>query len=296
MDQVTTTAAERPLWRRIVDFPLVAMLIGVAVIMLGIAIAVIIGQFVLPRIPGLTREMTFDLLAAPILILLYKLVIRRLGEHPRDDLRLTGAVRPLLLGLGAGLVIFSIVVAIAAAMGVYRVTGEGDVSGLAAALLASALFPAVSEEILFRGVLFRWIEEFGGSWAALLVTSALFGAAHLANPGATWIAAVGIAFEAGVMLGAAYMLTRSLWLPMGIHAAWNFTQGEIYDVPVSGSDPHGLVTAQLNGPPLLTGSGFGLEASLIAIAVATAFGLWLLWLAVRKGEVMRPWWVRRREG
>jgi hypothetical protein len=108
------------------------------------------------------------------------------------------------------------------------------------------------------------------------------------------IAAVGIAFEAGVMLGAAYMLTRSLWLPMGLHAAWNFTQGEIYDIPVSGTPVHGIVDAQLSGDPLLTGNGFGLEASLIAIVVATVFGLWLLWLAIRKGELMQPFWVRRR--
>ena len=61
----------------------------------------------------------------------------------------------------------------------------------------------MSEEMLFRGVLFRWLEEFGGSWTALLLTSAFFGAAHLANPNATIIAAVGIAFEAGVLLGGA---------------------------------------------------------------------------------------------
>ena len=96
------------------------------------------------------------------------------------------------------------------------------------------------------------------------------------------------------MLGAAYMLTRRLWLPMGIHAAWNFTQGEIFDVPVSGTDSHGLVDAKLQGPALLTGGGFGLEASLISIIIGTAAGLAILWLAVRRGRLMQPWWVRRR--
>jgi hypothetical protein len=81
---------------------------------------------------------------------------------------------------------------------------------------------------------------------------------------------------------------------MGLHAAWNFTQGEVYDIPVSGTEVHGLVDARLEGAPLLTGNGFGLEASVIAMAVATAFGLWLLWLAIRKGELVQPWWVRRR--
>ena len=287
-------AIERPLWRRIVDFPLVAMLIGAAVIMVGIAIAVIIDRFVLPRIPGLTREMSFELIASATLIILYKLVIRRLGEYPRDDLRLTGSLRPLLGGLAGGFVVFALAVAIAAAIGIYRVTGEGDLTGLLPALLGPGIFAAVSEEMLFRGVLFRWLEEFGGSWAALLLTSAFFGAAHLANPNASILAAAGIAFEAGVLLGGAYMLTRSLWLPMGIHAAWNFTQGEIFDIPVSGVNAHGLLTARLSGPPLLTGNGFGLEASPIAISVATAAGVSLVVLAVRRGQLVQPWWVRRR--
>jgi hypothetical protein len=81
---------------------------------------------------------------------------------------------------------------------------------------------------------------------------------------------------------------------MGIHAAWNFAQGEIYDIPVSGTPVHGIVQSNLSGPPLLTGAGFGLEASLTAIIPATLFGIWLLWLAIRNGELMQPRWVRRR--
>jgi len=294
MDQVTRVSGEKPLWRKIVDFPLVAMLIALAVVIGCIALATLVMRLMVPPIPGFARSLEFDLVAIPLLIIAYELIIRRLGEQPRDDYRDPNALKNLALGLGGGFLIFSVAVGVAALLGVYRVTGEGDASGLLAAIIGPAIFAAVSEELIFRGILFRWIEAFGGSWAALLLTSAFFGAAHLANPNASPIAAVGIAFEAGVMLGAAYMLTRSLWLPMGLHAAWNFTQGEIYDIPVSGTPVHGLLTARLSGPPLLTGNGFGLEASLIAITVATLFGLWLLWLAIRKGELVRPWWVRRR--
>jgi membrane protease YdiL (CAAX protease family) len=167
-------------------------------------------------------------------------------------------------------------------------------NGLLAALIVPAIGAAVTEEMFFRGILFRWLEDWGGSWVALLITAALFGAAHLKNPNSSWIAAGGIAIEAGIMLGAAYMLTRSLWLPMGLHAAWNFTQGEIYDIPVSGTKADGLLNARLAGNPLLTGNGFGLEASVIAIAVATMFGLYLLWLAIKRGQLVQPRWVRRR--
>ena len=294
MDQTSTISGEKPLWRKIVDFPLVAMVIALVIAVACFTVGVLLGRYVVPPIPGLAKNLEFDLIAIPLLILAYELVIRRLGEHPRDDYRDPRAMRHLGIGLGAGFLIFSVAVAVAALMGVYRVTGEGDSSDLLQALIGPALFAAVSEELIFRGILFRWIEEFGGSWAALLLTSGFFGAAHLANPNASPIAAIGIAFEAGVMLGAAYMLTRSLWLPMGLHAAWNFAQGEIYDIPVSGTPVHGLLVARLSGPPLLTGNGFGLEASLIAIVIATLFGLWLLWLAIRKGELMKPWWVRRR--
>jgi membrane protease YdiL (CAAX protease family) len=296
MDQVTAAApGKRRLWRRIVDYPLVAMLIALAIVILSFAAGLLIADHLLPPIPGLTRDMRFDLVAVPIVILAYELAIRRLGEHPRDDYRDPRWLRRLLIGLGAGLAVFSLAVAVAAVLGVYRIVGPGDLTDLVPALVGPALFAAVSEELVFRGILFRWIEDFGGSWFALLVTSAFFGAAHLHNPNASPIAAIGIAFEAGIMLGAAYMLTRSLWFPMGIHAAWNFAQGEIYDIPVSGTKVHGMVDAQLSGPPLLTGNGFGLEASLIAIIVATLFGLWLLWLAIRKGELVQPHWVRRRE-
>jgi hypothetical protein len=294
MRQVETIEANKPApWRRLLNFPLVAMLIGITVVLGGIFVSATIAKYA-PDIPGVSPQVKFDLIAAPILILLYKLIIRKLGEHPRDDLRLAGAVKPLLIGLGIGFVAFTLVTAIAGAFGVYRIVGEGDFSQFLPALLLSAIFPAISEEMLFRGVLFRWIEEFGGSWAALLVTAAIFGAAHLANPNASMIAAVGIAFEAGILLGAAYMLTRNLWLAMGIHAAWNFTQGEIYDLPVSGTDVHGILVARLSGPQLLSGGSFGLEASVIAMVVATSFGLWLLFLAIRKGELVKPWWVRPR--
>jgi membrane protease YdiL (CAAX protease family) len=289
-----TIAEHKPLWRRIVDFPLVAMLIAIAVVVLCFTIAVLAGKYLVPPIPGFSQNLMFDLIAIPLLIIAYELVIQRLGDRPKNDYRDPKALRNLGLGLGAGFLIFSLAVGIAALLGVYRITGRGDFNDMLPALLGAAIFPAISEELVFRGILFRWIEEFGGSWLALFLTSAFFGAAHLMNPHASPIAAVGIAFEAGVMLGAAYMLTRSLWLPMGIHAAWNFTQGEIYDIPVSGTPVNGMVQAQLSGNPLLTGDGFGLEASVIAIVIATAFGLWLLWLAIRKGELMQPMWVRPR--
>jgi len=293
MDQAELVpSGERPLWRRVWDYPLVAMVVAAVLVVFAMGVAGALAKRVIPPIPGFTSVMMVYLIAVVILIPLYLFVIAKLGDPKRNDLRDPKFLRHLLWGLIGGTVLFSITVAIAGALGIYRIVGVGSLNGLLPALIVPAIGAAVTEEMLFRGILFRWLEQFGGSWLALLLTSVLFGAAHLNNPNASWIAAAGIAMEAGVMLGAAYMLTRSLWFPMGIHAAWNFTQGEIYDIPVSGTKVDGMVDARLSGDPLLTGNGFGLEASVIAIVVATLFGLWLLWRAIQRGELKRPIWVR----
>ncbi|HVU30433.1 MAG TPA: type II CAAX endopeptidase family protein [Sphingomicrobium sp.] len=293
-DHVAThVKADKPLWRRIVDYPLVAMLIATAIYIAAVALGLGLRPVHLPLGPG-PRALVHAIVEVGIVLVAYKLVIVRLGEHPRDDLRSKGALRDLGLGLLAGFLIFSAIVALAAIVGVYRITGPGDTSRVLLELTGTAILPGFMEELLFRGILFRWIEEFAGSWAALVVTSALFGLAHILNPNATWFSSFAIAVEAGVLLGGAYMLTRSLWFPMGLHAAWNFTQGEIFDVPVSGINQHGLVEAKLTGPDLLSGGQFGLEASILALFVATAVGIWIVWLAVRRGELVQPRWSRRR--
>lgn len=285
----------KPTWRKITEFPLVAILIGIALMAGSIQLTSFLFHFIPKKgIPAHTREIIIGLAVVAVVMAVYKLAIRHLGEQPRDDLRSEHAGRDLGLGLVGGTLIFSAVTAVAALLGVYHIVGPGDANDIFYTLVTMGIVPAVMEETLFRGIMFRHLEDFGGTWFALALTSALFGVAHIFNPNATYFSSFAIAVEAGIMLGGAYMLTRSLWLPIGLHAAWNFTQGEIYDVPVSGIDQHGLVQAKLSGPPILSGGTFGLEASVIALVIATAFGLWLVVRAVRAGHLVRPWWVRRR--
>ena len=286
-------ADRKSLIRRIAEYPLVAMVIAVLLYFLATTLGIGFGMLIPPLgQPG--TAVAHTVIDIAVVLAAYKLVIVRLGEHPRDDLPREGALRNLGLGLLLGTIIFGVIVAVAALAGVYRIVGTGDASQLVIELFATAIAPGFMEELLFRGILFRWLEEFGGSWLALILSSALFGAAHAFNPGSSWIATSFIAIEAGILLGGAYMLTRSLWMPMGLHAAWNLTQGEIFDIPVSGLDEHGLVQAKLSGAPLLTGGSFGLEASVLALIVATTAGIWFVWLAVRRGELMQPRWVRLR--
>jgi membrane protease YdiL (CAAX protease family) len=281
------------LWRRIVDFPLVALLIAFVLFIIASKFGLYLSNLVPPiRQPGTAA--VHAAIAIALVMVAYKLAIARLGERPRDDLPGRGALRNLSVGLLAGALLFSAVVAVAAALGVYRITGPGDSSRLVLQLISAGIMPAFMEELAVRGIVFRWLEEFAGSWVALVVTSALFGLGHIANPNATWFSSFAIAIEAGILLGGAYMLTRSLWMPIGLHAAWNIVQGAVFDIPVSGNVAQGLVQAKLSGPAALSGGGFGLEASVIALVIATAAGVWFVWLAIRRGELVQPWWVRRR--
>lgn len=277
--------------RRFIDFPLVAMVIAAALFFLAAIVGDALGT-AFPLNAAVAKMLVRNAAIFTIVLLTYKLAIARLGACPRDDLDATRAVPNLALGILAGFFLMAASVGAAAAGHYYVYLGEGDTSQVLHELITSALMTAFMEEILFRGILFRWTEEFAGSWAALAITSVLFGLAHIRNPDATLFSSFAIAIEAGLLLGGAYMLTRSLWLPIGLHAAWNFTQGEIFGVPVSGETVHGLIRSRMSGPPMLSGGGFGLEGSLIAIGIATAAGIGFIWLAVRRGELVRPSWVR----
>jgi hypothetical protein len=109
--------------------------------------------------------------------------------------------------------------------------------------------------ILFRGILFRILQDWRGNWIALLLSVIVFTLAHAPNEGVTYIALALVA-AAGLLLSVASMLTRRLWLGIGIHIGWNFTQGGLFSAPVSGHPAKGMIQGALSGPNWLTGGAF----------------------------------------
>ena len=149
-----------------------------------------------------------------------------------------------------------------------------------------ALVSGIAEELVFRGVLFRLLEDSFGTTVALVLSAAVFGLLHGANPGATLVSTVAIAVEAGVLLAAAYAWSRSLWLVMGLHFAWNFTEGGIFGAAVSGGAMKGVLNFPLSAqaPALLSGGRFGPEASVVAVGVCFALAAVFMVLAARAGH------------
>jgi len=298
MDEVThqaaTPVATKPkpgLARRIISFPLSLLLIELIVIV-GIATGFTqLAHRFIAKSDGAAYFAGGAALAV-VLVLTWKALQRWIERRPDREFALPGAGRELGVGLLTGFLLFSAMTGIVALLGGFEVLGLRG-QGALWATLAMAVTSGSFEEILFRGILLRHLEAMLGTWAALGITSLLFGAAHLTNPGATWFAAFAIAMEAGILLGAAYLVTRRLWLAAGIHAAWNFTQGWVFSVPVSGGEaPLGLLITRRVGSDWLTGGDFGLEASVVAMMVATAAGVLLLVRAARRGEIKPPMWQR----
>jgi membrane protease YdiL (CAAX protease family) len=207
-----------------------------------------------------------------------------------------GAARDTLAGFGLGLFLIASVIAGMSAAGWYRIESVSDHPLGVFAGLGFFYVAAAFEEILFRGILFRIVEEGMGSWFALAVSSAFFGLAHLGNPNATGSSALAIVLEAGILLGACYMIRRSLWYVTAIHCAWNFTQGTIFGASVSGSNvgaEHVLFRSVTDGPPAWTGGGFGPEGGLVAVIICTAAGVIALGVAIHHRQVITPAWMRR---
>jgi membrane protease YdiL (CAAX protease family) len=231
------------------------------------------------------------LAVATTFLLAYLAAARWIERRPVRELAPNRAVPELAAGLVTGFALFTSVMAALWAMGVYHPTGWRSTKGIALGL-ALAVMAGFLEELLFRGILFRLTAKIVGTWGALLFTSALFGLAHLGNKGATFSSGVAIMLEAGVLLGAAYAVTRRLWLPIGLHIGWNFTEGSIFGMSVSGNgtDP-GLVRGSLSGSPLLTGAAFGPEASIVAVILCLLLAVYLLSRAVKLGRIEPPAWT-----
>lgn len=283
------------LLRRIVAFPLTLMIIGfVWISVVGVGVGQAYEQLGFARN---TPQKTFGAVLMAVAVVLGYKAYKRWVERAEDtELPLNGAVAELAAGIAIGTVLFSLMTGIVALLGGIEFLGLRGM-GQFWTMLAIAIVSGTIEETLFRGIVLRHMEAMIGTWGSLAFTSALFGALHITNPGATWFSSLAIALEAGILLGAAYLLTRRLWLAIGIHAAWNFTQGWVFSVPVSGGDaPLGLLITRRIGPDWLTGGDFGLEASVVALVVATLAGVGLLVVAVRRGAVVPPMWRRVKPG
>jgi membrane protease YdiL (CAAX protease family) len=215
----------------------------------------------------------------------YVLYVRATEKRAVTELDARSAIPHVVAGFAIGVGLFAAVIAVLALSGHYRVASMGD----PAALLRALTFwfsGAIMEELLFRGFIFRVIRDVSGTWIAVAVSALLFGLLHAANPGATVVSSVAIALEAGVLLAVAYAATNRLWLPIGLHAGWNYAEGTVFGTAVSGNAVKStFLHGALSGNALVTGGAFGVEASIVAVAVCLVAAAGFA-LRVKRGRLL----------
>jgi membrane protease YdiL (CAAX protease family) len=287
MNDVTN---QEPIWLRIAKFPPLRLAVFGAVMfyMLGYS-----NKFIGETAGNPLLQIAVVIGWSAVGFAVYIGLVRLIERRPVTELALPGMGRELGIGLLVGAGLYTACILILMIMGIYKIDGLNPVSYLLPAV-AVPLSSGIFEELLFRGVLFRIVEEWLGSWISLVVSSLVFGLVHLMNPAATLMGAIFISVEAGILLAAAFMLTRRLWMSMGFHIAWNYTQSGIFSGIVSGGDTDpGLIKPVIDGPALLTGGTFGVESSVIAFLLCTTTGVILLIMAARRGHIVPPLWKQK---
>lgn len=225
--------------------------------------------------------------------LTYAMYVRLVEKRPVSEMSAAGAPKELAAGLlvGGGMVCAAI--ACLALLGAYKFTdvnvvGQGLIVGL-----AKMSFVGVFEEVLSRAIVLRLIERSLGSLAALVISSLLFGLAHLPGDSSGALPVL-IAVVAGALFGAGYLATRRLWLCTGLHVGWNFTLGHLFSITVSGHPSMGLLAGSLTGPTWLTGGAYGLEGSIFTLLVLLLVGGLMLRRARALAHLI-AWRPRKKE-
>lgn len=229
--------------------------------------------------------------AAVIIAYLVVVMLFEKRRHPYE-LRLS-RLPGLLVGTLAGFGIIALCVGILFITGNYRVTGFNPNYSPWMDIFVMGVCGGIGEEIACRGIIFRLLEEWIGTWGGVLVSALLFGLMHLCNPGATLWGALALAIESGALFAVIYAWTRSLWWVIGFHAMWNVTEGPIFGSVVSGTGKQSSwLIARWQGPAILTGGTFGFEASIVPVVACGLLAVFLLMSLQRKGKMVKPLWNR----
>jgi membrane protease YdiL (CAAX protease family) len=285
-------APGRLLWLRALGwglalFVLVLLAVTVAAVAVAGVGAGITGQPLLTLLSPATPVGQLAYAAmAPASLAAYVTLVHFGERRAVSELAFPPAARELAIGLAVGAAMMAATILLLLIAGAVTLVPR-PVSSIWNAV-ALSLQSGFVEEVLLRLVVLRLMWRAFGPWPALAFSALLFGLLHLANPNASWFAAIAIAVEAGIMLAAFYILTGRLWVSIGVHAGWNFTQGWVFGAAVSG-------TNEFAGGPLslhpvagsaqwLSGGAFGPEASFAGLLVGIAVGLVTLHLAWRRGR------------
>ena len=242
----------------------------------------VVGYVLLLNIPAYAA-VPLSTIAAVVTLYAFKKYLSWYVEDG-ESLSFGGKARMMGIGWAVSVVNFLAIIVCLFLCGCYRIVNvEFDVASQLS-WLSLFLLVGVVEEVIFRGILFRLIADKWNIAVGLTTSSLLFGLAHLGNPGATLWAALAIALASGWLFGMAYAYHQMIWVPVGMHWAWNYLEGGVFGCAVSGTplDYLPLITPRISGTDLLSGGAFGPEASIICVAIGIGISIVYTVLYIKK--------------
>lgn len=290
MTQAITIFEPTSKLKRFMMFPVTRIVLLVFAIALSVGMTMSLAETI-PE--GNFRHVVQYLMSSCTVFFVYWCYVRFVEKRAVTELSMDESMNELGRGLITGIAMVCGVITFLSATGIYQISGLNPPSAQLFFPLAEMIFVGVFEEVLCRGILFRIAEESLGSWIALLISALVFGLGHLPGDGAG-ILAIAITIIAGVFFAVAYMMTRRLWLCIGIHIGWNYTLGTVFSVVVSGHGGKGAFAATLAGPDWLTGGKYGLEASVVTMMALLSVGGYFLWRTNMHERFVAPFWTRRK--
>jgi len=277
--------------QKIVFFFLTKIVIGILVVVGSVALVENAGRSLLDKVQltGELQNAIIGITQSAIGLISYVLLFRVYEKRQIKELRLATFWKNACIGCLIGLMIQSLVILVIYMAGGYSITRVNSISFLFPGFIA-AITAGFVAEILLRGILFRLIEEKTGTIIALIISALFFAIIHSAARGATLVSVLSTSIQAGILFSAVYVFTRSLWLPIFLHFAWDFAEPGIYGGINTGiSIEKTFFTSKITGPELLTGGRFGPGNSIQSAIFCLIAALVFLWLAYKKNNFIKPY-------
>jgi membrane protease YdiL (CAAX protease family) len=283
MNTTTAGSAPRaPLGRRLLANPFVRILLAALASIGTMALLLMLSELV----PKPMRVVWPTLLAAAGCMMGYRFYVLKVEKRAPAEVSGPGVLRELGAGFGIGAALATGVAGVLLLCGALQVQGVGDWRAIFKPL-PEQIMVATFEELVFRAILFRIVEQRWGLRIAVISNVLLFALAHLPNEHISAVAILATAAAGAGLLGV-YLLTRRVWIAMGMHFAWNYLYDALMSVPVSGHAARGWLQVTAAGPEWLSGGAYGVEGSVVTLLAWTAAAIVLFRVAGQRPAHVLP--------
>ncbi len=238
------------------------------------------------------KDIAVSATESAIALIIYILLFRLYEKRKIRELSASAFAANSFSGFVSGLSLQALFILIIFMAGGYTVLKINPAASLLPAFAASLTAGFVAE-ILFIGIFFRITEEKLGTVITLLIITILFGIFHFNAPGANALSITSTAVEAGLLIAAIFVYTRSLWAVIFFHFGWDLAEPGLFGGINPGmSINETLFTSKITGPAMLTGGETGPQNSIQALLICLAISLLLLWSAKSRNRFINPYWKK----